>query len=59
MRSSCFTLFLDGKSEAVRIYAALTDGGEVFMKLQTTPFANRFVMLRDRSGASWMLLYQP
>lgn len=58
MRSSYLTLFLDAEDEAERIYAALTEGGEVFMELQTTPFAKRFAMLRDRFGASWMLLHQ-
>lgn len=24
-----------------------------------TPFANRFAMLRDRFGTSWMLLHAP
>lgn len=38
--------------------AVLKEGGEVFMDLQTTPFANRFAMPRDRFGASWMLLQQ-
>ena len=59
MRSSYLTLFLDAESEAERVYAALAEGGEVFMELQSTPFANRFAMLRDRFGASWMLLHQP
>lgn len=59
MRSAYLTLFLDGEGEAERIYSALTDRGEVFMELQTTPFAKRFAMLRDRFGASWMLLHQP
>ena len=36
-----------------------TDGGEVFMKMAKTPFANRFAMLRDKFGTSWMLLHQP
>jgi PhnB protein len=58
MRSSYLTLMVDSEAEAERIYAALTDGGEVFMKLGSTPFANRFAMLRDRFGASWMLLHQ-
>ena len=26
------------------------------MKMEKTGFANRFAMLRDRFGASWMLL---
>jgi PhnB protein len=36
----------------------LVDGGQIFMKLEQTPFANRFAMLRDRFGANWMLLHQ-
>lgn len=59
MRSSYLTLFLDSESEADRVYSALADGGEVFMESQATTFANRFAMLRDRFGASWMLLHQP
>lgn len=59
MRSSYLTLLLDAEEEAERIYAVLVEGGEVFMKLQQTPFANRFAMVRDRFGASWMLLHQP
>jgi PhnB protein len=59
MRSAYLTLFLDAESEAERVYSILADRGEVFMELQTTPFANRFAMLRDRFGASWMLLHQP
>ena len=59
MRSSYLTLFLDSEGEAERVYAVLVEAGDVFMELQTTPFANRFAMLRDRFGASWMLLHQP
>jgi len=59
MRSAYLTLTLDREDEAERIYALLVDGGEVFMKLERTPFANRFAMLRDRFGTSWMLLHQP
>ena len=59
MRSAYLTLSLDSESDAERIYALLADGGEIFMKMEKTPFANRFAMLRDRCGASWMLLHQP
>lgn len=58
MRSAYLTLSLDTEQEAERVYAVLADGGEVFMKMARTPFANRFAMLRDRFGASWMLLHQ-
>lgn len=59
MRSAYLTLFLDSEAEAERVYSVLTDGGEVFMKMASTPFANRFAMLRDQFGVSWMLLHQP
>jgi PhnB protein len=58
MRSAYLTLSLDREEDAERVYALLADGGEVFMKLEKTPFANRFAMLRDRFGTSWMLLHQ-
>ena len=59
MRSAYLTLTLDREEDAERAYGLLTDGGEIFMKMEKTPFANRFAMLRDRFGTSWMLLHQP
>ncbi|HEX7281063.1 MAG TPA: VOC family protein [Vicinamibacterales bacterium] len=59
MRSAYLSLSVDSEQDAERIYALLVDGGEVFMKMAQTPFANRFAMLRDRFGTSWMLLHQP
>ena len=59
MRSAYLTLTLDSEAEAERVYALLAEGGEIFMKMEATPFANRFAMLRDRFGTSWMLLHQP
>ena len=59
MRSAYLTLTVDSEADAERVYAVLSDGGEIFMKMAKTPFANRFAMLRDRFGTSWMLLHQP
>ena len=59
MRSAYLALTLDTEANAERVYAILGEGGEVFMKMEQTPFANRFAMLRDRFGTSWMLLHQP
>jgi PhnB protein len=59
MRSAYLTLTVDSEQEAERVYGVLRDGGEIFMKMEKTPFANRFAMLRDRFGTSWMLLHQP
>ena len=59
MRSAYLSLAVDSEAEAERIYGLLADGGQIFMKMEQTPFANRFAMLRDRFGTSWMLLHQP
>jgi PhnB protein len=59
MRSAYLALTVDTEAEAERLYRLLTEGGDVFMKMEQTPFANRFAMLRDRFGTSWMLLHQP
>jgi PhnB protein len=58
MRSAYLTLSLDSPEEAERIYGLLSDGGEIFMKMEETDFAKRFAMIRDKFGASWMLLCQ-
>jgi PhnB protein len=59
MRSAYLTLTLDDETTAEKLYGLLADGGEVSMKMEKTPFANRFAMLRDKFGTSWMLLHQP
>ena len=46
------------EADAERVYAVLAEGGEIFMKMEKTPFANRFAMLRDKFGVSWMLLHE-
>ena len=56
IRSAYLSLSVDSIGEAERIYALLSDGGEIFMKMEETFFAHRFAMFRDRFGTSWMLL---
>ena len=56
MRSAYLTLIVDVPAEAERIYALLADGGQIFMAMEATFFAERFAMLRDRFGTSWMVL---
>jgi len=58
MRSAYLSLSVDSDSEAERIYTALAEGGEVFMKIQETFFASRFAQLRDRFGVNWMILHE-
>lgn len=58
MRSVYLSLAAGSTDEAERIYALLSDGGEIFMPIQETFFAFRFGMLRDRFGTSWMILHE-
>jgi PhnB protein len=58
MRSAYLTLAVDSDAEAERIYAALTDGGEVFMKMGETFFAHRFGQFRDKFGINWMVIHE-
>ena len=58
MRSAYLSLSVDSDGEAERIFAALSDGGEVFMPMQETFFATRFGQLRDRFGINWMILHE-
>jgi len=58
MRSVYLSLTVSSTDEAERIYGLLSDGGEIFMKMQETFFAFRFAMLRDKFGTSWMILHE-
>ena len=57
IRSAYLSLTLGSDQEADRVFALLSDGGEIFMAMQETFFASRFAMFRDRFGTSWMLLH--
>ncbi len=58
MRSAYLSLSVDSDAEAERIFAALSDGGEVLMPMQETFFATRFGQVRDRFGLNWMVLHE-
>ena len=58
MRSTYLTLIAGSIEEAERVYATLSDGGEIFMPIQETFFAFRFAQLRDRFGTSWMIVHE-
>jgi PhnB protein len=58
MRSAYLTLSVDSNEEAERIYAVLTEGGEVFMKMGETFFAHRFGQIRDKFGVNWMIIHE-
>ena len=56
MRSAYLSLSVESNEEAERIYNLLSEGGEIFMKMEKTFFASRFAMLRDKFGTNWMLV---
>ena len=58
VRSAYLTLTVDSDEEAERLYVILSEGGQIFMKMEETFFASRFAQLRDRFGTSWMLLHE-
>ena len=58
IRSAYLSLTVNSIEEAERIYALLSNGGQIFMPMEETFFAYRFAMLRDQFGTSWMLLHQ-
>jgi PhnB protein len=50
------SLTVPDEKEADRVFAAITDGGQVRMPLTKTFFSPRFGMAVDRFGVSWMVL---
>jgi PhnB protein len=58
MRSAYLCHSVDSDADAERIYALLSEGGQVFMPIQETFFATRFAQLRDRFGTSWMIIHE-
>jgi PhnB protein len=58
LRSAYLALSVDSDEEAERIYALLTDGGEIILPMAETFFALRFAMLRDKFGILWMLIHE-
>lgn len=46
-------------ADAERLFAALSDGGQVQMPLTKTFFSSRFGMVADRFGVSWMIVVAP
>ncbi len=47
------TLMAESAEEAERLYAGLSDGGNVFMPIQETGWAERFGMFSDQFGIPW------
>ena len=53
------SLTVASNSEAERLFAALSDGGQVQMPITKTFFSPSFGMLTDRFGVAWMIYVTP
>jgi PhnB protein len=58
MLSAYLVLSVDSVEDAERIYALLSEGGEIIMPMAETFYAFRFAMLRDKFGTLWMLIHE-
>ncbi len=52
------TISVKNEPETERLFAALSDGGQVRMPMAKTFFSSRFGMVTDRFGVSWMVIVQ-
>lgn len=50
------SLTVPDEAEAERLFAVLSEGGQVQMPLAKTFFSPRFGMVADRFGVSWMIV---
>jgi PhnB protein len=50
------TLGVSSPAEAERLFAGLSDGGQVQMPMMETFFAHRWGMVADKFGVSWMVI---
>lgn len=51
----CLSVQAVDEDEADCVFSALADGGQVIMPLQSTFWAKKFGMLKDRFGVSWLV----
>ena len=55
----CLSLAVANEREADRVFAALSEGGQVQMPLTKTFWSPRFGMVADRFGVGWMVSVAP
>lgn len=55
-RGISLTIIVPEEADAKRLFAALSEGGEVRMPLAKTFFSPLFGMVADRFGVSWMII---
>ena len=55
IKGCSISLHPDSVAEGERLFAALSEGGQVVMPMEKTFWAERFGMFTDRFGVSWMV----
>ena len=55
-RGFSLTLAVNTEAEADKLFAALSDGGQVQQPLMKTFFSPKFGMVQDKFGMNWMVL---
>ncbi len=55
IKGCSISLHPESIAESERLFAALSEGGQVVMPLEKTFWAERFGMFIDRFGVSWMI----
>jgi len=48
---------LDAESELDKLYAALSEGGQILMPLDAYPFSKKYGWVNDKYGVSWQLTF--
>lgn len=54
--SISFFVRVDTPAEADRLYAALAEGGEALMPIDSYPWSERYGWIKDRFGVSWQVI---
>jgi len=54
---SKISVSVETKEEADRIFSGLSEGGEVEMPMEDSPWGSYFGMFRDKYGIEWMVEY--
>lgn len=57
--SISFFIETDSAAEVDRIHAALADGGNTLMALDSYPWSERYAWVQDRYGVSWQIMATP
>ena len=52
-----FAVACESAEEVDRLFAALSEGGQVLMGLDAYPFARRYGWVNDKFGVSWQLRF--